>query len=81
MRRVMTAAMALALVSPCAGCSYLNFESTSQAATTGGDDVQCQAAGYVYGTPDYTQCRQTLERDRPNAERAEAPRPYYVPQR
>ena len=81
MRRLKTVVLALALASPCAGCSVLNFESTSQAATTGGDDAQCQAAGYIYGTPEYTQCRKYLEQDRFNTERAEAPRPYYVPQR
>jgi hypothetical protein len=81
MPRLLTAAMTLTLALLCGGCSYLNFESTSQAAATGSDDTECQAAGYVSGTPEYTQCRKDLVRERLNAERAEAPRPYYVPQR
>ena len=38
MLRLMTAAMTLALALLYGGCSYLNFESTSQAAAAGGDD-------------------------------------------
>jgi hypothetical protein len=78
---VVTGFLALVLALPLAGCSYLNWNSgPSEASTTGGDDARCQADGYRYGTPEYTQCRQYLDYQHMAAEHAEA-RPYYVPQR
>jgi hypothetical protein len=77
MRRMMTAAMALALAIPFAGCSSLNiFSDPSRAATAGGDDAKCQEDGWVYGSPEYLQCRQNLEIERTTAERAAEHFPY-----
>jgi len=71
MRRTVTAALALALALPFAGCSYFNFLSVpTNAATAGADDAKCQADGWVYGSPEYLQCRQNLEVERTIAERA-----------
>jgi hypothetical protein len=86
-KRTATALAAVILAMPFAGCgsgislSSLNFGSATPAASAADDDAKCQSSGFIYGTPEYTQCRQTLEQQRTVAETSDAPRRYYGMQR
>jgi hypothetical protein len=81
MRCTVTAALALALAMPFAGCSFSNFFSDPrESAMANADDAKCQADGWVSGSPEYLQCRQNLRVERTIAERS-AERQVYPMQR
>ncbi len=67
-RGVGAAIFAILLAVSVGGCSdvWSKFTSSSGsdaaagAGTDADDDTKCQSAGYQYGTPEYSQCRESL---------------------
>jgi hypothetical protein len=86
-KRAGTALAAMILAMPFAGCgsginlSSLSFGAAAPATSAADDDAKCQSSGFIFGTPEYTQCRQTLEQQRSVADTTDAPRRYYGMQR
>jgi hypothetical protein len=67
-RGVAAGIFAILLAASVGGCSdvWSKFTSSSGSDTAAGagtdadDDTKCQSAGYQYGTPEYSQCREGL---------------------
>jgi hypothetical protein len=60
-----TAILAILLAASLGGCGELwsRFDRADTAkddAAPADDDTKCQSAGYQYGTPEYSQCRESL---------------------
>ena len=70
------AMMAILVALSLGGCSDMwskftsaraSSDSESDAAMNADDDAKCQSAGFQYGTPEYTQCRESVVSKRATA--------------
>jgi uncharacterized protein YceK len=67
-RSVAAGIFAIVLAVSLGGCSDVwskftsgpSSDTAAGAATDADDDTKCQSAGYQYGTPEYSQCREGL---------------------